>query len=74
MPKENGLEAAFLGDIARNQFSYLLFWPRQGVHCTAIGNLGHCLNQDCATMAIYLKGAIRWQSGEDSHPNLRLKL
>ena len=43
-------------------------------NCTAIGNLGHPLNQDCATMAIYLKGAIRWQSAEDSPPNLRLKL
>ena len=42
--------------------------------CTAIGNLGHPLNQDCDTMPIELKGAIRWQNGEDSPPNLRLKL
>ena len=41
--------------------------------CTAIGNLDHYLNQDCATMAIYLKGAIRWQNGEDSPLNLRRK-
>jgi hypothetical protein len=24
--------------------------------CTAIGNLAHCLNQDCDTMTVRLKG------------------
>ena len=30
--------------------------------CTAIGNLGHCLNQDCATITIRLTqfGVMRW--------------
>ena len=26
------------------------------ITCTAIGNLDHCLNQDCDTMTIRLKG------------------
>ena len=43
------------------------------VLCTAIGNLGQYLNQDCDTMPIQLKGDFRWQKDEDSLPNLRRK-
>ena len=32
---------------------YLIF----SILCSAIGNLDHCLNQDCDTMPIRLKGA-----------------
>ena len=41
--------------------------------CTAIGNLDHCLNQDYDTITLRLKGAIRWQNGEDSPLSLRQK-
>ena len=34
-------------------------------NCTATGNLDHSLNQDCATMTIYLKGEFRWRNEED---------
>ena len=42
-----------------------------GQSCTAIGNLDHSLNQDCATITIYLEGVSGWQNEEDSPLNLK---
>ena len=41
--------------------------------CTAIGNLGHNLNQDCDTISNQIERRFRWLNEGDSHPNLRLK-
>ena len=59
-----------------------LFIPKVAGHsvsvepklCTAIGNLDHSLNQDCATLTIYLKGEFRWRNEEDLPLSLKRKL
>ena len=43
--------------------------------CTAIGNLDHSLNQDCATITIYLEGVSDGEPNEEDSPlNLKPKL
>lgn len=47
------------------------------MECTAIGNLGHCLNQDCDRMTIYFTGASDGEPNENEVtflPSLKLKL
>ena len=41
------------------------------VHCTATGNSGHSLRQDCDIIPIYLKGELRWRNEEDLPPSFR---
>ena len=61
-------------DKDRNKAIVLKSYKGNNTVCTAIGNLGHSLNQDCDTMPIRLKGAFRWQNVEDLPLNLRRKL
>ena len=61
LPTQSSIGLPLTGLIFIMCTSYVVGW-------SAIGNLGHCLNQDCGIIAISLKGISDGEPNEEDSP------